>query len=161
MSMRLDDLGTARRSVLESLSLGEALGERYNNALNLAALGMIEAREGDPNSGKRRLAEALRRLSAAGGHGGLSIVLDSMATLVLEQGDTERGARLAASAARLRDEVGGGQTGATAIGLEEPLERARRTMAPSDFARAAAAGRALSTDEAVGLALRIAEDGTA
>jgi predicted ATPase/class 3 adenylate cyclase len=161
ISIGLADLATARRSVIESMSLGEALGDRYNNALNLAALGMIEAREGDPNSGKRRLAESLRRLLASGGHGGLSIVLDSMALLALEEGDAERGVMIAAAAARLRDEVGGGQTGATAIGLEEPLERARRTVAPSDFERAAAAGRALSRDEAVDLAQRMAGEGNA
>jgi predicted ATPase/class 3 adenylate cyclase len=156
----LGDVGAARRSVVEAIALGEAAGERYNNALNLVALGMIEAREGDPDSGKRRIAEALRLLRAAGGHGGLSVALDALATLVFEQGEPERGTRLAAAADRLRREVGGGPSTAV-VGEEEPLDRGRRTMAPADFERAVAAGRALTTDEAVALGLEIAENGVA
>jgi predicted ATPase/class 3 adenylate cyclase len=156
---RLGDLGAARRSALEVSALGEAAGERYSSSLNLAMLGMIAAREGDPKSGGRHMAEALRQLGSAGGHIGLSIALDSLATLVFEQGEPERGAILAAAADRLRREVGGGPSGAL-LGLEEPLDRARRTMAPSDFERAVAAGRALTTDEAVALGLEIAESGS-
>jgi predicted ATPase len=156
--MRLDDLGAARRSVQESISLGEALGERYNNALNNVALGAIEAREGDPISGKRRIAAALRQLREAGGHSGLSIALDSLATLILGEGELERGAILAAAADRLRREVGGGPQAAI-VDVEEPLDRARRAMAPSDFERAVAVGRALTLDEAVELGLEVAADG--
>ena len=158
-SMRLDDLGAARRSVLESIELGEALGERYNNALNRVALGAIEAREGDPGAGKRRIGEALRELREAGGHGGLSIALDSLATLILGEGDQERGAILAAAADRLRRELGGGPNAAIVV-IEEPLDRARRMMEPSDFERASAAGRALTMDEAVALGLEVAEKGS-
>jgi len=89
---RLGDLDAARRSALEVSALGEAAGERYSSSLNLAMLGMIAAREGDPKSGGRHMAEALRQLGSAGGHIGLSIALDSLATLVFEQGGPERGA---------------------------------------------------------------------
>jgi len=155
---RLGDLDAARRSVLESIALGEAAGDRYTTVLMKAMLGLIEAREGDPKSGGRRIAEALRQLQTAGGYSGLSIALDVLATLVLEQGESERGARVAAAADRLRREVGGGSTGAL-LGLEAPLDRARRTMAPADFERKVAAGRALTIDEAVALGLDVAENG--
>jgi predicted ATPase/class 3 adenylate cyclase len=156
----LGDVAAARRSVVEAIALGEAGGERYNNALNLVALGIVEAREGNPVSGKRRIAEALRLLRAAGGHGGLSVAFDALATLVFEQGEPERGTRLAAAADRLRREVGGGPSTAV-VGGEEPLDRGRRTMAPADFERAVAAGRELSTDEAVALGLEYADNGLA
>jgi hypothetical protein len=158
--IRLDDLGAARRSALESIAIGEAAGERYSKELMLVTLGMIDAQEGDPKSGGRRIGEALRQLHAAGGHIGLSIALDSLATLVLEHGEPEPGAILAAAAGRLRREVGGGP-GNALLGLEEPLERARRTMAPAEFERAVATGRALTTDEAVELGLEVAENGIA
>jgi predicted ATPase/class 3 adenylate cyclase len=153
----LGDIGAARRTVVEAIALGEAAGERYNNALNLVALGMIEAREGESDSGKQRMAEALRQLRAAGAHGGLSVALDALATLVFEQGEPERGTRLAAAADRLRREVGGGPSTAV-VGEEEPLDRGRRTMAPADFERAVAEGRAMTTDEAVALGLEVAEN---
>lgn len=156
--MRLGDLGAARRSVLESISLGDSLGEVHNNALNRIALGAIEAREGDPAAGKRRMAGPLRELREAGGHAGLSIALDSLATLIMGEGDLEHGAILAAAADRLRREAGGGPSAAT-VDIEEPLDRARRTMAAPDFERAVAAGRALTTDEAVALALEVADNG--
>lgn len=155
--LRLDDLGAVRGSVLEAIALGEASGEHYDNATNLLALGTIETREGDPDTGGQRIAEALRQLRAAGGHGGLSIALDLLATLAFERGAPERGARLAAAADRLRRDVGGGPSTAIIL-LEEPLDLARRTMAPVDYERAVAAGRELSTDEAVALGLEIAEN---
>jgi predicted ATPase/class 3 adenylate cyclase len=155
--IRLGDLSAARGSVLEAIALGEASGEHYDNATNLLALGTIETREGDPRSGGRWIAEALRQLRAAGGHGGLSIALDVLATLAFERGAPGPGARLAAAADRLRRAVGGGPSTAIIL-LEEPLDRARRTMAPADFERALAAGRALTTDEAIALGLEIAEN---
>jgi predicted ATPase/class 3 adenylate cyclase len=157
-SIRLGDLPAARRSVLEAIALGEASGERYNNALNLLALGMIEAREGDLESSGRWIADALRQLVGAGGHASLSIALDVVATLLLEHGEQERGARLGAAADRLRREVGGGPSTATIL-LEEPLDRAQRTMGQADFERAVAAGRAMTTDEAVAIGLDAAENG--
>ncbi len=157
--IRLGDLGSARRSVLEAIALGEASGERYYNATNVLALGLIELREGGLRSGGRRIAEALRQLQAAGGYGSLSIALDVLATLMLEQGgDPALGARLAAAADRLRGEVGGGPSTAMVL-LEEPLELARRAMAPADFERAVAAGRALTTEQAIALGLEVAENG--
>ena len=157
-SFRLGDLVAARRSVLEVGALGEAAGERYSSELNLVMLGMIEAREGNPESGGRHIAEALRQLRAAGGNIGLSIALDSLANVLFEQGESVRGAMLAAAADRLRREVGGGPSN-TLLGLEESLDRARRTMAPADFERAVATGRALTTDEAVALGLEVAKNG--
>ena len=150
--IRLGELGEARQAVLEAIALGEASGERYGNALNLLALGLIDAREGDPDAAGPRLAEALRLLHAAGANGGLSIAFDVLATLALERGEPERAVRLAAAADRLRREVGGGPSTAIIL-LEEPLDHARRTMAPADFELALAAGRALTTDEAVMLGL--------
>ncbi len=158
--LRLGDLEAARGAVLEAIALGDASGEHYNNATNLLALGTIETRQGDPALGGRSIAEALHQLRAAGGYGGLSIALDLLATLAFERGAPERGARLAAAADRLRGEVGGGPSAAMIL-LEEPLDLARRTMAPADFERATIAGRALSTDEAVALGLEVAENGIA
>jgi len=156
--IRLGELGAARQAALEATALGEASGERYGNALNLLALGLIDAREGDTEAAGQRLAEALRQLHAAGGHGGLSIALDVIATLALERGQSEQGTRLAAAADRLRREVGGGPSTAIIL-LEEPLDHARRTMTPADFEQAVAAGRGLTTNEAVALGLEIAESG--
>ena len=158
--IRLGDLIVARQAVLEAIALGEASGERYGNAMNLLSLGLIEAREGDLDSAGRRLAEALRQLHAAGGHGGLSIAFDVLATLAIERGEPARAVRLAAAADRLRREVGGGPSTAIIL-LEEPLDLARRTMAPADFELALAAGQTLTTDEAVTLAVEIAEGGIA
>jgi len=75
----------------------------------------------------------------------------------LGRGEPEQGTILAAAADRLRREVGGGP-GRARLGLEEPLDQARRTMAAADFERAAASGRALTTDEAVALALELANN---
>ncbi len=154
--IRLGDLGAARRSVTESIALGDASGEVFLNATNLLALGLIEARDGDPRAGGHRIAAALGQLHEAGGRGGVSIALDVVATLALERGRPEDGARLAAAADHLRQEVGGGPSTAIVL-LEEPLDVARRAMAPADFERAVTAGSAMTMDGAVALAIEIAE----
>jgi hypothetical protein len=56
--------------------------------------------------------------------------------------------------------MGGGPSTAIIL-LEEPLDLARRTMIPADFELALAAGQGLTTEEAVTLALEIAENGIA
>ena len=156
--IRLGDLGVARQAVLEAITLGEAIGEQYGNAMNLLSLGLIEAREGDQDSADRRLADDIAQLHTAGGHSGLSVALDVVATLAIERGQPARGVRLAAAAERLRREVGGGPSTAIIL-LEEPLDLARRTMAPADFELALAAGRAMTTDEAVTLGLETSRSG--
>jgi hypothetical protein len=156
--IRLGDLGVARQAVLEAITLGEAIGEQYGNAMNLLALGLIEAREGDQDSADRQLAEGIRQLHTAGGHSGMSVALDVVATLAIERGQPARGVRLAAAAERLRREVGGGPSTAIIL-LEEPLDLARRTMAPAAFELALAAGRAMTTDEAVTLGLETSRSG--
>ena len=158
--IRLGDLGVARHAVLEAIALGEGSGEQYGNAMNLAALGLIEARAGNPEPAGRQLAESIRQLHTAGGHSGLSVALDVLATLSIEQGQPAPGVRLAAAADRLRREMGGGPSTAIIL-LEEPLDLARRTMIPADFELALAAGQGLTTEEAVTLALEIAENGIA
>jgi hypothetical protein len=150
----------ARHAVLEAIALGEGSGEQYGNAMNLAALGLIEARAGNPEPAGRQLAESIRQLHTAGGHSGLSVALDVLATLSIEQGQPAPGVRLAAAADRLRREMGGGPSTAIIL-LEEPLDLARRTMIPADFELALAAGQGLTTEEAVTLALEIAENGIA
>jgi hypothetical protein len=47
----------------------------------------------------------------------------------------------------------GGSVSLEILGAEPVLERARRTMEPGAYERASADGRALSTDQAVELAL--------
>ena len=120
--------------------------------------------ERDRVIGGQRPAGRDRPLEVGWGHGPARTIKrlleeDHRGTRATSDGSTKPiGARLAAAADRLRREVGGGPSSAV-VGEEEPLDRGRRTMAPADFERAVAAGRALSTDEAVALGLEVAENG--
>ena len=125
--IRLGDLGVARQAVLEAIALGEASGERYGNAMNLLTLGLIEAREGDPDSAGQRLAEGIRQLHTAGGHSGLSVALDVLATLAIERGragtrrTSRRGGGSASSGSRRRPEY-----------RDHPARGASRPRPPDD-----------------------------
>ena len=158
--IRLGDLGAARQAVLEAIALGEASGERYYNATNLLALGLIEARDGDPESAGRQIAEGSANSTRPAVMVGCRSHLTSSRPWPSSEANPSKGARLAAAADRLRREVGGGPSTAIIL-LEEPLDLARRTMTQADFEQAVAVGRGLTTDEAVALGLEIAENGIA
>ena len=151
-SLRLGHLDDARRFALEVITLGERMGAEYMTAFSLVVCGMVDGIRGDVDAALRQYGEALHRAHAAGGVVGLALSLDAFAAAALERGDAARGVRLAAAADRLRRESGGVVT-LTALGRDEPLVRARSMIDPSQYELAVEQGRALSTDEAVAMAL--------
>ena len=157
VQVRLGQLDAARASAMESLEVGQRIGNTYYKAFNLMVIGSADLLEGDLASATRLYAEALALAHAAGAKPGTAVALDSLAHAALEAGRHGRGATLAAAAARLRDEVGGGVSIAV-IGFEEPLTRAERVMGPAEVASATAAGRAMSLEQAVAAAFDLASE---
>jgi predicted ATPase/class 3 adenylate cyclase len=150
--IRLHDLDQAAARATETLEITRRIGDRYNAVNAHASLAMIAMLRGDLDGAARGFAEVVRGSSAAGGHLMMLVGLDGLAAVALERGDLQKGARLAAAADELRVSIGGGAT-LDLVGLEPALDRARRTMDPVEFERAAGEGRALTMEQVVAQAL--------
>jgi hypothetical protein len=147
------NLDEARRLAHEVIAEGERTGVVYHTTFAMVTLGALDGANGDLDAALGWYRNALRRARAAGAHVGTAISLDGIATVALERGDISRAIRLAAAADRLRKEIGGRVT-LGQIGLEEPLDRAARLVDPAEFQRLVEAGRGLTVDQAVALALQ-------
>ena len=159
--MRLDRLDESRARLMEALALADATGDRYTRAFHMSSLGFLELRQGHPDIAAGCFAAAVRLAQETGGLNALGLALDGMAGLAILSDRVEDAVRLSSVAARLREELGGGLT-LTLLGEQAtPLETAAAALSPEAFARAADAGRGLSVDEAVALALEIADGWTA
>jgi predicted ATPase/class 3 adenylate cyclase len=150
--IQLHELDRAAATATETLAISGRIGDLYTATNAHASLAMIALLRGDLEVAAGGFSEVLRGSSEAGGHLMMLVGLDGLATVALERGELPRGARLAAASDQLRVSIGGGST-LDLVGLEPALDRARRTMDPVEFERAAGEGRALTTDQAVAEAL--------
>ena len=150
--MRLGRLDEARARADEVIELGDRLGVAYITSFALLTRGAVDSATGNVSAALRMFGDALRRAYAAGAHVGTALALDAFACAALDRGDVDRGVRLSAAADRLRREIGGNVT-IGAIGWDEPLARAQAMVGSAQYELALEQGRALSTDEAVAMAL--------
>ena len=106
-----------------------------------------------------RLEDAARhyRLALDFAHevGGAATVLEpiqGLAAVAIATGDPDRGVRLLAASAAIRERLGGGPPPEW-LRLGDPLADARHSLSAEEYQRAWEAGRTLTVDEAVALAL--------
>jgi non-specific serine/threonine protein kinase len=150
--MRLGDTDAARSAIDESIAIAEANGDRFQTAMNVISRGFLAARTGDRPGSLRDFERAIRECQTVGAAIGITIALDAFAVDALQHGEPIRAATLAAGAQRLRTELGGGPS-VSFVGLPDPLEAAKATVTPEVYDRASAAGRGMSTDDLVAMAL--------
>lgn len=150
--MRLGRIDEASRIAEQVIELGDRIGVAYITSFALLTRGAVCGARDDHEAALRYYGHALRRAHAAGAHVGTALALDAIALAALDGGNADRGVRLASAADRLRMEIGGNVT-LGQIGLEEPLSRGRGMIPAAEYERACAAGRALTVDQAVAMAL--------
>ena len=158
--LQLGRIPEARARLMEAIAIADANGDRYTQAFHMTSLGFLEVRSERREAALECFAAAVRLAHETGGRNALGIALDGIALMAIPEGRLDEAVQLATVAARLREEQGGGLT-TVMIGDETPpLERAAAAMPPDGLARASEAGRALSIDDAVALALSIADEAT-
>lgn len=150
--LRLRDPDEADRIAREVIELGRRIGAPYITSFAFFTRGLVHAERGETSAALSYFAQGLRRAHEARAGVGTALGLDSFAAAAIVRDDVGRGARLAAAADRLRQEVGGGALYG-AFGDRDPLEAAAAVMDPAAYDAAVEAGRSLSLDEAVALAL--------
>ena len=144
-----------RRNTLAARAAFEAAGERFLYVFVLIDLGRIEDLEGRPEAAIAHYADSLRMAAEVGEGGVICTSLSMIADLMLDHGDHAFAVTLAAASERRLREIGGATT-VEMSGLEPPMVRAARVVAPSTFARASSVEETLTIDDAVHEALAFA-----
>src|SRR5579864_2949774 len=117
----------------------------------LAGVGWTALSRGDLDLAENRLAEALRANQAAGQRLGIARGLEAFAALAAARQQPERAARLAGSACQLRESLG--HPAGLGSRVEEVLELARGRLGAAAAAALFAAGREMTSEQAVAYAL--------
>lgn len=147
------ELDAAEALYREALSTFEALGHDWGVASSRADLALVARQRGEPATAGRLYREALVTFVGLDHRRGIARMLESLACLAAEQDQAARAFRLAAAASALRERVDAAPSSAEHADLERSLAALRPALAAEQTRRAWQDGRAMSTDEAVRLAL--------
>jgi predicted ATPase/class 3 adenylate cyclase len=152
ISRMLGDRERGKRLHEETLARARVSGDHGVVALQLWQLAGLATKEGRTNEALAMLREALVLNRDEGYREGIAEVLVGMASTLQAVSAHAAATALLAAAARLREEIGGG-AGWVADAIERLHGSLRESIGESAFESAWERGRALSTDEAIALAL--------
>lgn len=136
----------------EAFALARASSNAFMAGWSLHMLGSAEVKLGRLGSAYGHLRDALLAMVADRETTGIVLSLDDFAELTSATGDVSRSLRLWGAARRLQEETGTGLAG-FANQLMSRFELPTGGLSPAEVDALQAEGRALSTDEAVALAL--------
>ena len=151
----LDDKAAARRLFEESLAIRRELNDRAGIARVLLGLADLAHAQGEPATSLRLLAENLSITRDLGDQLAISHALEGLADVARAFGDVEREVRLRGHAQRLRETMDYSIPPAMQPRHGRTLETARAALGDgAAFDRAWQAGRAMTLEQAVELALQ-------
>ena len=152
----LGDRERSKRLHEETLACARASGDNGVVALQLWQLAGLANKEERTHEALAMLREALVLNRDEGYREGIAEVLVAMASTLQSVGAPAAALALLAAAARLREEIGGG-AGWVGDAIERLRGSLRDSRGDATFESAWERGRALSTDEAIALALEVTE----
>jgi predicted ATPase/class 3 adenylate cyclase len=148
------DYASARSLYEENLTIWRELGDRGGIAGTLSNLGDVACKLGDYPAAGALHQEVLAIRRELGDMAGIASSLEDMATVVAALGSSLRAARIWGAAERLRAEVGSPLPPGDRPDYDRRLATARATLGDdAAFDRAWEAGRALTLEQAIELAL--------
>jgi tetratricopeptide (TPR) repeat protein len=137
----------------EALALQRELGDRRDIATSLTLLGTVSHMGGDHERAAALFAEGLHLSHTIGVRDLRAEGLEGLAWLAAARGQFERAALLGGSAEAMRAALAIPLVPAQRAGHEQVISALRAALSDETFAMAWAAGRSLSLDDAVDLAL--------
>ena len=147
------DLPAARELVLQArASLGRS-GRTFPELVALGELARVSVEEGDRAAARAELAGCLSGLRALGAKGSVVKPLEARALLARQEGDHGLAAALLGAVGAHRERLGTPRPAREVPGIEEELRSLRGTLGEERFTERWVAGRALSWEEAVALAV--------
>jgi predicted ATPase/class 3 adenylate cyclase len=145
-----DDLGPAAALVEESIAISRELDDRFQLGWALFTRGLIASQSDDTDLARSSYEEAIAIFRETEDLTGYALVLDGFATLEWAHGDRERGMQIAGASAAVQDVSG--------VGLAEVNRKFAQffpeaNLADPQLAEAYAAGKRMTVDQAIALAL--------
>ena len=154
IAMRRGDHDEAGRLYRESLAIRRELGDAHGIQRCTLGLADLALERGDAEAARPLLIETVALAREAGDRVGLFHTFESLADLAEAEGDARRGATLRGHGERLRMDTGYVPPPPIAEARARSLAATRAAVGDdAAFERAYATGLALSTDEAITLAL--------
>ena len=150
--LRQGELSTARRLVQESLALAR---RQQNSQLPyiLDVLGQVAIAERDYAEARSALRESLLLFQDQGNRSGIVYSLERIAALAVAETQPRCAIQLAAAATSLREAIGDQPTPMQQTMVDEWLVPLRQTLGQDEIRSAWEAGRAMSLEQALELAL--------
>ena len=147
------DLSSARRRFEECLPVARRFGDRHTIAMTLNMLGQLAVFQGKHDEARRLLRETLLLSNEAGNVRRQSLCLSAVATLAKGQGELALALKLDAAAQAAARSVGTMRAAPARAITDREMEDARATLGEPAATAASEAGRRLSLDRAVDVAL--------
>jgi hypothetical protein len=147
------DYTGARALNEESQARFRELGDRQGIADSVDNLGLVAERQGNDVAARTLYKESLVLRREVGDQQGIAVSLEEFARLAGAQGQPGCGAQLWGAADALREALGAPRPPNEIGECEQAFVALRSTLGEEGFAAAWAAGRALSLEEAIALAL--------
>jgi non-specific serine/threonine protein kinase len=153
VALRLGELATARRLLDESLALARRIGDVWVLPFSLDELAQVSIAEGRHEEARRALRESLLLRQDQGSRSGITYSLDSIAALAAAEKQPQRAIQMLGAAASIRETIGERLTPVARTMVDEWLRPLQRALGQDAFQSAWEAGRAMSIEQALELAL--------
>ncbi|HEX2221063.1 MAG TPA: adenylate/guanylate cyclase domain-containing protein [Candidatus Limnocylindria bacterium] len=147
------DVDAARRWFAEAMARYEEMGDRRFVLIARSDLAHALRRGGALDEAEAVYRETLHEWVHVGNRGAVANQLECCAYLAQDRDDGERAVQLLAAAGAIRELVGAAMLPFERVEYEAALRSLREQLDPTAFGAAWAAGRRLSLDDAVALAL--------
>jgi predicted ATPase len=154
----MKDTAPGLAMVDEAIGISREFGDRFQLGWGLFTKGLLLTQKGEFEDARSPYRQALDIFGQTSDVTGYALVLDAIAALEWAEGDQDRALRIAGAASSIHDVAG--------IGLAQINRQAvsfypEEMTTTAELAEAYAAGKALSIDEAIDLALHKDRPGTA
>jgi predicted ATPase/DNA-binding CsgD family transcriptional regulator/Tfp pilus assembly protein PilF len=147
------DLSSAQRHFEDSVALRRAIGDTAGLALSLAKLGEVASSMGEPETAHRLLCESLTLQRDLGDRHGMAFVLERFGMAAAARGKPRQALKMAAAADALREVIGVPLAPRARLDLDHWVAAARNALTAEDASAAWTAGRKLSLDQALAVAV--------
>jgi predicted ATPase/DNA-binding CsgD family transcriptional regulator len=155
--LRQGDLSAARRFVDEALALARRIGEYWFLSDSLDVLAQLAIADGHYGEARSATRECLLLRQSLGSRSAIVYSLESIATLAAAEGEPQCALQLAGAAASIRDAIGERQTPMGQAMVNEWLVPLQQLLGQDAIQSAWEAGRAMSIEHALELALAATE----
>jgi predicted ATPase/class 3 adenylate cyclase len=155
LAFRQGEVDQASDLIRESLELQRRLGATFGVAISLLTLGFVWLRQGREEEASSALEEGMLLALDLGSTDNVAYGLEGFAAVAAARGEWHRAARLLGRADAIREATATDLEAAEQVVHEETLGALRAACSEAEIAGWLAAGRQLSDDEAVSLALEL------